>query len=152
GDEQNEGLRADFAKTLQQLQAVEPRHLHVAQGHIERPLGGPGQSLLAVGAGGDGEALLRQILGERLANERRLVPDQDVGLADGRRQGRLSARRGCGTGHRITSHSSDAGRLTGSFTGSAAGRRTQNIVPSPGRDSKVTVPPWSLTNLCVTNS
>src|SRR5262249_53700374 len=142
---------------------------HVAQGDVEGVLGGPGQRLLAAAAGGDRESLLRQELGEGVADQRLVIDDQDVGgpgatlspLAPGVRE------RGRGRGGRMLhgsapspaaplSRSGGEGSKTsrGAGSGSAraiAGRQTRNAVPGACPGTHSTVPPWSASSLRVTN-
>ena len=125
-------------QAVEQFQAVHARQLHVAQGDVEALLGGQGQRLLADAAGGDGEALLVEVLGQRVADQRLVVDDQDARRGPCRRRSAPASVR-VSTMRRLCHGRRCGARLPAAAAGRRrrSGRRTRKTVPSPGRDSNV---------------
>src|SRR5436305_39450 len=68
-DEKHEGFRTDLEEPAEELETVHAGKLYIAERDVEALLAGERKRFLGVAARGDAKALVREVLGERLADE-----------------------------------------------------------------------------------
>src|SRR5262249_37585893 len=79
-DQKHKRLRIELEERLEELDTVHSGELDVAERNVEWPVRRSREGLFPVGAGAHLETFLSQVLGERFADQRFVVNDQDLGF------------------------------------------------------------------------